>query len=217
MTVLTSTNAQELDERSLDRFQTAGFKSLQVSMDGIQAPTHDALRGPGTFARAMRAVRMVADRGLLVVLAVALHRRLLAELDELLRFVEEQRLYSLKLQPVIEPFHYADGLRGDVGRAEARRVVRRAGDALRGSGIKLSCPWWVVGRGRGATNCAGDLRTAIVQPDGRVSTCENLPGLGNAYAESFLDAWGRAADQSRSLARCGCFAFEEKHHRLEVA
>jgi radical SAM protein with 4Fe4S-binding SPASM domain len=50
------------DERAAGRLG-ALFDWVQVSLDGATAPVHDAVRGPGTFARVVGAIRLLVDTG----------------------------------------------------------------------------------------------------------------------------------------------------------
>jgi radical SAM protein with 4Fe4S-binding SPASM domain len=55
---------------------------LQVSIDGLQ-PAHDALRGSGSFARAMRAVEAAAEVGLEVSVSTMVHAGDLDDFDRM--------------------------------------------------------------------------------------------------------------------------------------
>ena len=218
LTVLTSTNAQRLDEPMLDRFEQAGFKSLQVSLDGLTAEGHEAIRGPGTFAPAMRGLEALCRRDLMPVLAIALHRRILGDLDRILDFALERSLFSLKLQPAVHPFRYADGTRGHLTELEAIDAVRRSHQRLRGTKVKLASSSWVLARigRRPATTCAGDLRCGLVDARGAVGTCDERPGFGNAFDGSFLDAWSLAVSRARHETTCGCFVFRRADNPLPM-
>ncbi len=223
LTVLTSTNAQRLDDATLDRIVDAGFQSLQVSLDGLSAAPHEAIRGAGTFDVARRGLELTMRRsvgGLKVVLAVALHRRILPELDAILAFARESGIFSLKLQPVARPFRYADGTPGHISEDEAARAIAHAKRGLDGSRVQLAYASWVdlFLRGDARQSCALGLRTAIVDAEGRVSTCDEMPGTGDAIGGSFSDAWEAAVREERARPRCGCYAFRDRKRRLlEVA
>jgi mycofactocin radical SAM maturase len=58
-----STNGTLLDDALVDELMERGPVYLQVSLDGARAETNDVIRGPGTFARTLSAVELLADRG----------------------------------------------------------------------------------------------------------------------------------------------------------
>lgn len=218
LTVLTSTNAQRLDEAMLDRFEESGFQCLQVSLDGLTADTHEAVRGPGTFGPAMRGLELLLGRPLMPVLAIAVHRRLLPELDRVIDFAIAHSLYALKVQPIANPFRYADGTRGDLTEAEAVAVARRCHARLRGTKVKLSVSAWLmasIGKER-ASSCAGDMRSGLVDARGGVSLCDERPGIGNAFDGSFLEHWTSAVDRARRERSCGCFALRRAANPLPM-
>jgi radical SAM protein with 4Fe4S-binding SPASM domain len=67
------------------RIAATGICRVAISIDGL-APTHDAIRrSPGSFARAIAAVRHLAAEGVPVNVVTHLNRRNLPELDELER------------------------------------------------------------------------------------------------------------------------------------
>lgn len=58
-----NTNGILLDDAAAGRMLEAGVDSLNVSLDGATAATHDAIRGvPGSFARTVEAIRAVVRR-----------------------------------------------------------------------------------------------------------------------------------------------------------
>jgi mycofactocin radical SAM maturase len=56
-----STNGTLLDERLVQRLSASGLVAIQVSLDGAEPETCDALRGTGTHERAVRALRLLAE------------------------------------------------------------------------------------------------------------------------------------------------------------
>ena len=57
------TNGTLIPDEHTARRLGALFDWVQVSLDGATAPVHDAVRGPGTFARVVRAIRLLVDTG----------------------------------------------------------------------------------------------------------------------------------------------------------
>lgn len=50
-----------------------GFRCIQISLDGIDAETHEFTRGKGHFAKAMAAIKRIADQGLRFKLSPTVH------------------------------------------------------------------------------------------------------------------------------------------------
>jgi mycofactocin radical SAM maturase len=79
-----STNGALLDRAKAARVAAMDYVDVQVSLDGATAVTNDAVRGPGSFAAARRAMDNLAGAGFRAFkLSVVLTRHNVAELDEL--------------------------------------------------------------------------------------------------------------------------------------
>ncbi|MBE0429894.1 MAG: radical SAM protein [Thermoleophilia bacterium] len=58
------------------------FREVQISLDGART-AHDYLRGPGTFDRAVEAIKKIIDAGIQVSVATVIHRGNLKDFDYL--------------------------------------------------------------------------------------------------------------------------------------
>jgi SynChlorMet cassette radical SAM/SPASM protein ScmE len=74
--------------------QTAAFlastkrcDSVQVSIDGSIATTHDAFRGRGNFVRALDGLKLLRKHDVSTTVRVTIHRRNVSELDNIARFL----------------------------------------------------------------------------------------------------------------------------------
>src|SRR5689334_19017633 len=87
-----------LTEKAIDGFKAAGVSRMAISLDGPDAATHDEFRGiPGTFDRAMFALRYARDIGLDTQLQTTVTRRNRARLPEVADIAKEvrTRMWSL--------------------------------------------------------------------------------------------------------------------------
>jgi radical SAM protein len=81
-----------LTTEAIDRFQAAGVSRMAISVDGHDAPSHDDFRGiPGTFDRAMLALRHARDIGLDTQFQTTVTRRNMAHLPAIAEIVREVR------------------------------------------------------------------------------------------------------------------------------
>jgi radical SAM protein len=81
-----------LTAEAIDRFKEAGVTRMAISVDGPDAATHDDFRGiPGTFDRAMFALRHARDIGLDTQFQTTVTRRNMDRLAEVAKIVEEVR------------------------------------------------------------------------------------------------------------------------------
>jgi radical SAM protein len=81
-----------LTNDAIDRFKEAGVARMAISVDGPDAATHDDFRGiPGTFDRAMIALRHARDIGLDTQFQTTVTRRNMHRLAEVAEIVQEVR------------------------------------------------------------------------------------------------------------------------------
>jgi len=81
-----------LTAEAIDGFKAAGVSRMAISVDGHDAASHDDFRGiPGTFDRAMFALRHARDIGLDTQFQTTVTRRNMAHLPEIAEIVKEVR------------------------------------------------------------------------------------------------------------------------------
>ena len=87
-----------LTAEAIQGFKDAGVTRMAISLDGPDAATHDEVRGiPGTFDRALAALRQARDIGLDTQLQTTVTRRNMARLMEVAEIAREvrTRMWSL--------------------------------------------------------------------------------------------------------------------------
>src|SRR5260370_18011928 len=81
-----------LTNEAIDKFKEAGVSRMAISVDGHDAASHDDFRGiPGTFDRAMEALRHARDIGLDTQFQTTVPRRNMDHLPEIAQIVKEMR------------------------------------------------------------------------------------------------------------------------------
>src|SRR5271170_3605687 len=78
-----STNGVKLDAAVAARLAASDYVDVQISLDGATAEVNDAVRGPGSYATAMRAMANLADAGFRgFKLSVVMTRQNIPQMDE---------------------------------------------------------------------------------------------------------------------------------------
>ncbi|MHB0867475.1 MAG: radical SAM protein [Thermoleophilia bacterium] len=101
------TNGMLIDEDSARRLK---FQEVQISLDGMKEG-HEYLRGPGTFDRAMKAIRALISAGVQVSVATMIHHRNLQDFHYLAGILHDLgiREWSVDLpSPVGRMAEYTD-------------------------------------------------------------------------------------------------------------
>jgi len=81
-----------LTKEAIDGFKAAGISRMAISLDGPDAQSHDDFRGvPGTFDRAMMALRHARDIGLGTQFQTTVTKRNMARLPEMAEIAKEVR------------------------------------------------------------------------------------------------------------------------------
>jgi MoaA/NifB/PqqE/SkfB family radical SAM enzyme/SAM-dependent methyltransferase len=111
---------------------------FQVSIDGSRPETSDAIRGPGTFKRALDGVRLLADLGFEVSLTTVTTTRNLAELPELPQLAKEVGAKSQHLMWTHKRGRAAASLNGFFPAIpDLLAAVLRTADAAEETGVQL--------------------------------------------------------------------------------
>ncbi|MBY6679314.1 mycofactocin radical SAM maturase [Rhodococcus sp. BP-332] len=78
-----STNGVKIDEKVAARLAASDYVDVQISIDGATAEVNDAVRGPGSFDMAVRALKNLKDAGFRdAKISVVVTRHNVSQLDE---------------------------------------------------------------------------------------------------------------------------------------
>ncbi len=180
------TNGWYLEERAQDLREA---DLVVVSVDG-RAESHDAARGAGSHARALRGIETCRRLGVRVMTSTVLSRASVEDIPWVVNLAREFRGIA-----IFQPIEFAPGcvseragtlvLTPQEWRDACARLL-----AFKRSGAPIAYSRWfleraVQGQSPGPCRLAGRLFCSVL-PDGRVVPCNVLLGL--ATANGFLDA-----------------------------
>ena len=182
------TNGLALDQATLSQLNC---DEVQISLDGM-APGHEALRGPGSFSRALAAARRVKEAGLALSIATMVHAGNLDQFQDLAGLVQELGVQEWGIDAPCLTGRLADQPGLAVSARQAARAMEHAfGGAYHGGSPGMAC----------------GLHLCTVAPDGTVAQCGfyfDQP-LGKA-AEGLWTCWQRrrplTLEQVPACARC---------------
>lgn len=197
-------NGQRLDARLAAELAAAGLDSAQLSLEGPDAATHDALVGrPGAFARLWAAVEHLDAHGVRAHTNTTLSRANLDRAGELVDEAARRGRERLTMNLVIP----CGSVRGRDGLAVSYTEMAERLPALvaraRERGVELVwysplplCLFHTVAEGLGNRGCAAADGLLHVSPAGDVLPCSSFDhgeSLGNLLREPFAAIWGSAA------------------------
>lgn len=210
------TNGTLLGPAEASRLFDAGMRTVSISVDGLRE-THDAVRGPGTFAKALAALGVARRAGFRTVEAITCVRP--DNLDELAGIEAAVREAGAHLWRTITIDRMGRGaeaagaglwldgpsVRRLLDHVAARRAdLRKRGDRF---GVRFSCGGFLGVRRElsvrpGDGQCFAGLCVASILCDGQVGACPSMPrswAQGSALTRRFSEIWKNEFARYRDL------------------
>ncbi len=187
-----TTNGTICNKELLLRLQKWGVNAIQVSIDGFE-DAHDAIRGAGTFKKAVDTLKFLIENGFDTSISVVITALNWRDLDHYVKYFLQLGVKK------VGAFRFVPSGRGgenkylQLGAAETKLLT----EILEGLETELGDRYFKcdhslaafsgVERGGG---CELGLKCLSIKPDGRVCGCPFLPlALGNVRDSSLLDIW----------------------------
>lgn len=200
------TNGALLTPQTLSALARRPPAGLAVSLDGADARSNDAVRGPGAFARAARGLRALRDHyppGFNVSVAVGPRNASQApRLVELARRIGAGVLLLRPTYPAGEALGAEDLACDRPTFARARRAALARGRKL-GVAVDAPAPVRPVPPDFEGFGCVAGRLVLGIDPSGNVTPCLNLPArfsAGNVRGRPLLEIW-RNGGSFRALRR----------------
>ena len=178
------TNGTLLDRAAARRLQV---QEVQVSLDGLE-PSHDALRGAGTFRAALAAVEHLREVGVTVSVATMAHRGNRTDFPELARLLDHLGVAEWNV--------------------DAPATAGRAGRNALGLSPQELAPLLAYSHGGGLHDSGGDgvcgTHLGAVTPEGELCKCGFYRGRGVPWQGDLRRAWEALPRMHLSDLSCGC-------------
>lgn len=182
------------------RLAEAGLDSVQVSIEGPTAETHDRVTcNPGSFDKSISGIRHLHTHGLHVHTNTTIcvqNRDFVARLPDLAAELGHE-YFSMNM--VIRTGGAVDEHTDFIGYSEIEAVVAPIFRRAQELGLRMVwyspvpyCIFNPVSFGLGGNSCAAAGGLLSVAPDGQVLPCSSFErGIGNLLTEPFETIWGR--------------------------
>jgi len=208
-------NGTLIDARVAAALAAHGRPIVQVSIDG-RRETHDALRGEGTFVRAIAGADRLREQGLQVTFAMTLGRHNVADIPAVAALAREHadRLGFHRLVPCGRGRVLGAELLSPAELRAAFAVILEQKRASPGLDMPLRDPLWrpflsCFGGAGQVGGCSIGYHGLCIDATAEVYPCRRLPvRLGNALRDSLTDLWQDPTlealrDRARLKGRCG--------------
>lgn len=194
------TNGMLLDADRLESLRRSGLHNITISLDGTE-PTHNWMRGhKQSFARAYRAIKLVASEApdLNFDVVTCVNRRSLAELNEIKRLLVDAGVKRWRLFTIFPSGRAAQYPEFDLNKEELCMLMDFIVETRREGIIRPSfcCEGFMAGY-EGLVrdyffSCQAGVTVASVLIDGGIGSCPSIRSdytQGNIYKDDFWDVW----------------------------
>jgi len=192
------TNAILIGEKEAARIAELGVHQVQISVYSHVARIHDAItKVPGSLERTLRAIGLLRDRGVHVVIACVLMKPNIGAFDGVQNMARELGA-EFTIDPTITPHLNGDRsiLDLNVGREDLRKIFET--ESLVGDVAAFTAPPNPVEEDiediLDGTPCSAGHSSSYISPHGDVYPCVQFPlTCGNVRQTRFADIWRDAA------------------------
>ena len=164
---------------------------VQVSIDGVNAKNHDAIRGDGNYAKTTFNVKRMSEAGIEVSVHYVLSKDTTPLNDEFFETAHDlgiQQITFSRLVPLGNA-SYADMMSKDETRAAFEFIAKKKKEVEnRGLFVATTRPLWCNMGYEG--KCPVAHQTITILENGDVYPCRRLPiKLGNIKQDNFFEIW----------------------------
>lgn len=204
------TNGRALTPERFERLRRAGLRSLTISLDGLE-PEHDWLRNsPGTFVRAVDAIRTcLRHPDVAFDIVTCVNSRNFYTLPQLRDLLIELGVEHWRLFTIFPAGRAKDNPELRIAPEQYRRLMDFIASTRREGRIRASycCEGFLGGyEGEvrdGFYRCHAGVSVASVLIDGSISGCGSIRSQyyeGNIYRDDFMEVWENGFRRYRDRA-----------------
>jgi len=186
------------------------LNSIQISLDGSSPETHNRIRGPGNFERAIRGIKILIRHGIDVKVMFTLQRYNMKDVPSLIDLAIKEKISGLTIERLV-PMGYAKDVKDSLlSPEELRDIFQYISDRAdleyeKGTQLRILKyrPLWInidPSRTKTESNtvpykelgavCSIGLDGLCILPDATVLPCRRLPiPIGNLERDSLEKIW----------------------------
>ena len=201
-------NGSLIDAIVAKKLKASGITTVSISLDSHIAAQHDDFRGvAGSWAKAVNAIKVLRDNGVLVQVNTTLTHDNYNQIDDIMSFSESigvENFHLFFLVPTgkgvkiddISPQKYEDMITTTFAKVSKHRLNVRPSCAPQfmriAQGMGLDMRQWIRG-------CIAGMYYCRIYPNGDITPCPYLPvKVGNIREKSFQEIW-KNADMFKAL------------------
>jgi MoaA/NifB/PqqE/SkfB family radical SAM enzyme len=196
LSVFVATNGTFIRDRHIAAFQSCGVRSITISLDGHDAESHDAIRGPGAFLKAEKGIRRCVEAGLPVRLSHMITPTNLGNLRRFCQLAVELGVPTVALHTIIPAGTAVSSSDLVISTSRTDDVASAMAALVEEFSPVLSIQHGMDGSDNPA-HCIAGQQLLHISPNGDVSPCswmyklDRSFTLGNLGRQSLLDCVAR--------------------------
>lgn len=186
--VKVSTNGWKIPESLISNIVNGVVRQVNVSVDGADAPTHDAFRQRRTsFERALETLRVLSESSLAdLVLNVSVHQNNLSQLDDMVKLAIRYRCTAISFKAVVSTGRTDLNPAGFLLSPESILEFKQKRDALRKAYFgKIAIDGKLIASevpdgAMESVGCNAAKHALVIDADGSILPCETVKPVSNA-------------------------------------
>jgi radical SAM protein with 4Fe4S-binding SPASM domain len=195
------TNGTLIDKRYCQELVDCGLDSVQISIEGVSAKTHDIIVGhQGAFEKSIYAIELFKNSGIHVHTNTTLNRLNMEESFQLPGFVYGHGLERFSMNLIIPAGSSIFNKELVIPYSEVGPIIRKIHTESRKIGVEFMwyspvpmCMFNSITEGLGNKGCAACDGLLSIAPNGNVLPCSSYDQpVGNILSEPFKSVWGGA-------------------------
>jgi radical SAM protein with 4Fe4S-binding SPASM domain len=192
------TNGILADGRRAKSLFKAGLRTAQVSVEGVDASTHDLLTArPGSFKATLRGIRSLQQAGISVQTNTTVSSMNSGQARQFPGFLKSLGITRFAMNLYLPPAGSAKPDELLVPYSRAGAIIDAVRTSARAEGLVFywyspipQCRFNTIAHGLGNKSCAAMDGLLSVSPSGDVLPCSSYPEpMGNLLMEDFRDIW----------------------------
>ncbi len=234
MAVHLNSNGLLLNEKNVARLAELGVETVSISLESVDPPTHDAIRGKGMFAKTVEGIRKLRRGAPEVRIGVncVMNRHNLSTLPDMVPWAVEEGVDQIKFAPIHSNLQhkdkpltdYQDMVFGEADLGLLAQTITEIRRRLSSTNLEsVSEPFFA-----GMTNlyvppdsnfyCYAGYAITTIDAQGNVAACFDKPGMANVRKQPLHELWRSAAfQQHRQLVRnCDAACWDTTNAELSL-